>query len=41
VKSALSQDLAGHTPQLRAAIDEAIAHCGPIMRHRSELGQFA
>jgi hypothetical protein len=41
VKSALSQDLAGHTPQLRTAIDEAIEHFGPIMRHRSELGQFA
>lgn len=41
VKSALSQDLAGHTPQLRTIIDEAIAHFGPIMRHRSELGQFA
>ena len=41
VKSALSQDLGGHTPQLRAVIDEAIAHFGPIMRHRSELGQFA
>ena len=41
VKSALSQDLAGHTPQLRLIIDEAIAHIGPIMRHRSELGQFA
>lgn len=41
VKSALSQDLAGHTPQLRTIIDEAIANFGPIMRHRSELGQFA
>jgi AraC-like DNA-binding protein len=41
VKSALSQDLAGHTPQLRIILDEAIAHFGPIMRHRSELGQFA
>lgn len=41
VKSVLSQDLAGHTPQLRIIIDEAIAHFGPIMRHRSELGQFA
>ena len=41
LKSALSQDLAGHTPQLRLMIDEAIAHIGPIMRHRSELGQFA
>jgi len=41
VRSALSQDLAGHTPQLRTIIDEAIAHFGPIMRHRSELGQFA
>jgi hypothetical protein len=41
VKSALSSGLVGHTPQLRTAIDEAIAHFGPIMRHRSELGQFA
>jgi len=41
VKSALSPNLAGHTPQLRIAIDEAIAHIGPILRHRSELGQFA
>jgi len=41
VKSALSQDLAGHTPQLRTIIDEAITHFGPIVRHRSELGQFA
>ena len=41
VKSALSQDLAGHTPQLRTIIDEAIAHFGPIVRHRSDLGQFA
>ena len=41
VKSALSPDLAGHTPQLRTIIDEAITHFGPIMRHRSELGQFA
>jgi len=40
VKAALSPDLAGHTPQLRSFIDEAIAHMGPIMRHRSELGQF-
>ena len=31
----------GHTPRLRPAIDEAIEHFGPIMRHRSELGQFA
>ena len=41
VKSVLSPNLAGHTPQLRIAIDEAIAHFGPIMRHRSELGHFA
>ena len=41
VTSALSPDLAGHTPQLRAMIDEAIAHFGPIVRYRSELGQFA
>ncbi|MGO9896836.1 MAG: hypothetical protein ACLPX8_21755 [Bryobacteraceae bacterium] len=41
VKSALSQALAGHTPQLRTIIDEAIAHFGPIVRHRSDLGQFA
>ena len=41
VKSVLSQDLAGHTPQLRTIIDEAIANFGPIMRHRSELGQFS
>jgi hypothetical protein len=40
VKSALSQDLAGHTSQLRTVMDEAIEHFGPIMRHRSELGQF-
>jgi AraC-like DNA-binding protein len=41
VKSALSPNLVGHTPRLRIAIDEAIAHIGPILRHRSELGQFA
>jgi AraC-like DNA-binding protein len=41
VKSALSGDLCGHTSQLRALIDEAIPHFGPIMRHRNELGQFA
>jgi AraC-like DNA-binding protein len=41
VKSKLSQNLAGHTPQLRIIVDDAIAHFGPIMRHRSELGQFA
>jgi len=41
VKPALSEDLAGHTSQLRTIIDEAIAHFGPIVRHRSDLGQFA
>jgi hypothetical protein len=41
VKLALSQDLAGHTPQLPTAIDEATAQFGPIMRHRSEPGKFA
>jgi AraC-like DNA-binding protein len=41
VKSALSPNLVGHTPRLRIAIDKAIAQIGPILRHRSELGQFA
>lgn len=41
VKSALSHDLAGHTPQLRTIIDEAIAYFRPIVRHRSDFGQFA